>query len=197
MNSRKHLVLDGDVHEALSRQKALTRLPLKEIGNSILRSHSADLLMATIIGNLLVAEDLVTSAEYQELMDRAAGKVQQSFTDSSVLLEPKAGDSLTIGSWEIANILTSAKGTFQIMEYWARDTFRTPIPGHHHEGDEFLVSLRGRTIVTLRGTSHILGPKNMLQIPAGCTHSATPLDDTVHLIAILTCPQYDIAQSQC
>jgi len=185
MSPQKHLVLDDDVHATLCTKKASSGLPIKEIGNSMLRPCVTDGLLTSLVGRLLVEQGHVSADEYRSLLDSAARTVRKTQLQAEALIEATAKGKFVSGSWEIATIVTADDGSFQLLECWARDAHRLPMEEHHHDADEFFVALAGRSLMTVRGTAHVLGPQSSLQVPAGCIHHAVPLDDSAHLLALL------------
>lgn len=185
MTPRKHLVLDEDVHEALSHRRDMTGLPISQIGNAIVRAHIAASLAEDLFGAELVKMGRVTKEEYRQLLEKTHRKLRDEFRPGTAGIERTARGRFTAGSWEIQNLWESPVGAFQLLEVWARDTLQRPITQHTHTADEYLVSLAGRCFVVLGGIPFTLTAGSVLRIPAGAAHTATPLDEQCHLLTVV------------
>jgi mannose-6-phosphate isomerase-like protein (cupin superfamily) len=183
----KHLVLDDDVYEALLGRRDLTGMPISKIGNGVLRSHIANVLLEDVVGQKLVETGHLSRAEYQDILHQAAEELRRTFQPKRVPVEVADDGTMVAGSLMIANIHRPEDGAFQLLECWARDTLQQPMGQHAHGADEFLVALSGRSLVVMGGFPFILTKRNMLQIPAGVIHSVVPLDSECHFL-VLTVP---------
>ena len=197
MPTQKHLVLDDDVHEILKERKELTGSSIKEVGNSILRSSLESVLLIDTIRKILVDRGKVSEDEYNHAHEQACLKLQRGYSPAKAPVEKTGRETFVSGSWKIKSLFRRSDSVFQVLEAWARDARQLPMEAHHHDADEFLITLNGRTIITMSGTPYTLQPLNMLQIPAGCVHSSTPLDGNCHLISVITpaVPEYSCPET--
>ena len=184
----KHLVLEDDVHRTLKAKKGLAGLSIREIGNAVLRSSMDREHLPDIVGDILVGMGRLSEDEYRQVLEQAAAEAQRIGEATASPVTRTREGTLVSGSWEMENVLTSRSSLFQILECWARDGHRLPMEAHRHDADEFVIALRGRTLVTMNGVPVALGARNMLQIPAGCVHSGTPLDGTAHVVVVVMPP---------
>ncbi len=183
MTTKKHLVLDDDVHEALEERKELTGSAIKEIGNSVLRACLESVFLGDMLGSILVKQGLVSQDDYEQAIDQASAKLTKP---SKLPIQRTAKGTVVAGSWESRQLFQRSDGAFQILELWTKDSRQLPIQQHRHPGDEFLVLLKGRAILTMSGLPYTLGPLNMLQVPAGVVHSLKPCACDCHLLCILS-----------
>lgn len=190
MPTRKHLVLDDDVYEALVGRKDMTGFPIGRIGNTILRGHIAAVLLEDLVGQKLIEEGLISRDEYREVLHQASAELRGSSPLGRVPVEIAANGGMVSGSWGISSVFSSPDGSFQILECWARDSLQQPMRQHSHEADEYFIALSGRALFVMSGLPFTLVPRNILQIPAGAAHSAVPLNAECHLIGI-TVPATD------
>ena len=181
----KHLVLENDVHRALCKKKESTGVPIREIGNSALRSALTAEHVVDIVGNTLVSMGKLSGSEYAQILNQATLAAQEQQDSYAPPVYPSSDGSLISGSWKIARITTDTVGLFQILECWARDDARRPMDTHRHDADEYVIVLEGKVLILLSSTPCILGPRENLRIPSGCLHSGTPLDANTHMLAIL------------
>ena len=184
MPTRKHLVLEDDVYEALLGRKDLTGLPIGRIGNSILRGHIAAVLLEDLAGKRLVENGHISQDEYREVLREASTELRRSFQPGHVPIEAMADGQLVAGSWGIDNVFSSPDGSFQILECWARDSLQQPMEQHSHDAAEFFIALGGRSLFVMSGLPFTLVPGNMLQVPARAAHSAIPLTADCYLLAV-------------
>jgi mannose-6-phosphate isomerase-like protein (cupin superfamily) len=182
MSTKKHLVLDDDVHEALEQRKGLTGSSIKDIGNDVLRSSLESVFLGDIIGRILVESGKVSENEYGQALEQAFTKIK---TTPNLPVERTLKGTLVAGSWESRQLFQRSDGSFQILESWTRDSRKLPMQAHQHAAEEFFVVLAGRIIVTMSGTPYTLRPLSMLQVPGGVIHSVEPLDDDCHLLSVL------------
>ena len=182
--TRKHLVLEDDVYEALLGRKDLTGLPISRIGNSILRGHIAAVLLEDLVGKRLVENGRISQDEYREVLREATTELRRSFQPGRAPIEASADGRMVSGSWEIENLLRSGDGSFQILECWARDSLQQPMGQHFHDADEYVIALNGRSFFVMGGLPFTLTKGNMLQVPSGAVHSAIPLSADCHLLAV-------------
>ena len=184
---QKHLVLDADVHEALMKRKDLTGLPISRVGNEILRRHISSVLEDHLLGDYLIENGFITREEFRKALEQVDRTVQDKYRPGSVPLKHLGGGRFVSGSWEIHRLHEESSGSFQLLEAWARDGLQRPMIQHSHTSEEYLVSLGGRCLVIMSGTPFTLTKDCSLRIPAGVTHSATPLDAECHML-ILSSP---------
>ncbi len=190
--TRKHLVLDDDVYRALLDRREMTGLPISRLGNAILRSHIAAVLLEDLLGKKLVEAGRLSEGEYRDVLEQALGELRRSFLPGHVPVEVMANGRLISGSWVIQSLLCPSDGSFQLLECWARDSLQQPMEQHSHDADEYIISMSGRSHWVTGGVPVVLRKGNMLQIPAGAIHSATPLDPECHLLVatVPATPEY-------
>lgn len=184
MPTRKHLVLEDDVYEALLGRKDMTGLPIGRIGNSILRTHIAAVLLEDLVGKRLVENGHISQDEYREVLREASIELRRSFQPGHIPVETVADGKLVSGSWEINNVFCSPDGSFQVLECWARDSLQQPMGQHSHHADEFFIALSGKALFVMSGLPLTLVPGNMIQVPAMAAHSAIPLTADCYLLAV-------------
>ncbi|MBN1858778.1 hypothetical protein JW848_06190, partial [Candidatus Bipolaricaulota bacterium] len=151
MTPRKHLVLDEDVHEALSHRREMTGLPISQIGNAIVRAHIAASFAEDLLGDELVKMGRITKDEYRRLLEKTDRRLRDEFRPGAAAIERIAPGRFTAGSWEFQNVWQSPVGAFQLLEVWARDALQRSMTQHTHAADEYLISLAGRCFVVLGG----------------------------------------------
>jgi len=192
MSTKKHLVLDDDVHEILKGTKELTGSSIKEIGNSVLRTSMESVFLGDIVGRILVDKGKVSEDEYGRALEQASTELRLSQATVRVPVEMTKKGTLVAGSWETRQIFRRSDGAFQVLECWTRDSRQLPMQAHRHANDEFFIMLHGRTIITMSGTPYTLGSLNILQVPAGVVHSVRPLDADCHMLTVLSpaVPEY-------
>jgi len=192
MSTKKHLVLDDDVHEILKERKELTGSSIKEIGNSVLRTSIENVFLGDIVGRILVEKHKLSEDEYNHALGQASAELRQSQANVRVPVETTSKGTLVAGSLENRQLFRRSDGAFQVLESWTRDSRCLPMQAHRHTADEFFIVLHGRIIITMSGTPYTLGPLNVFQVPAGVVHSVKPLDADCHMLAILVpaVPEY-------
>jgi len=119
MSTKKHLVLDDDVHEALEQRKGLTGSSIKDIGNDVLRSSLESVFLGDIIGRILVESGKVSENEYGQALEQAFTKIK---TTPNLPVERTLKGTLVAGSWESRQLFQRSDGSFQILESWTRDS---------------------------------------------------------------------------
>ena len=187
-----HLVLDADVHAALLTRKDLTGLPISHVGNAILRAHIASVLQEHLLRDYLIEHGLVSREDFGRALQTVHRTIQERYRPGVVPLKDLGGGRYVTGSWEIQRLYEDASGSFQLLEAWARDDLQRPMIQHSHSSEEHLVSLGGRCLVVMSGTPFTLTKDCALRVPAGVTHSATPLDSECHLLTLASpaLPEY-------
>lgn len=192
MSTKKHLVLDDDVHEILKQRKELTGSSIKEIGNSALRTVIENVFLGDIVSRILVESGKLSEQEYNRVLEQAAVELRRSHDTVGVPVEKTIRGTLVSGSLETRQLFRRSDGAFQVLECWTRDSRSLPMQAHRHSADEFFIALHGRTIITMSGTPYTLQPLSMLQVPSGVVHSVKPLNADCHMLAILVpaVPEY-------
>lgn len=187
MPQSKHLVLDDDVYEALVGRRDMTGMPISRIGNDILRTHISAVLLDDLIGKKLVEAGRLSHAEYRDVLHQASEELHRIFQPGHAPVEVTEDGTLVSGSWKLASVYRSDDSAFQLIECWARDALKQPMGQHSHSADEFFIAVGGRCLLVMEGFPFTLVKGNVLQVPAGATHSAVPLDTDCHLL-VLTIP---------
>ena len=192
MASKKHLVLDQDVHQSLSKRREMTGLPIGRIGNAILRSHMRAARHERLVGEELVRRHHVSCEEYKAVLESVERRVRDGRGSGTPYAERIGECEFLAGSWEIHNLFESPVGAFQLLECWTRDSDMRPLSQHAHAVEQHVIVLEGRCIVIMKGIPSILTKDCALRIPAEVTHGVTPLDEDCHLLAVMTpaAPEY-------
>lgn len=194
---QKHLVLDEDVHEALSQRRDLTGLPISRVGNAILRAHISSTLQEHLLGDYLIQNGYISPEEYAAALHQVDRKMHEQYRPGSVPLKCVERGRFVSGSWEILNLYEESSGMFQLLEAWSRDDLQRPMVQHVHSSEEYLISLKGRCLVVMSGTPLTLTKDCSLRIPSGVPHSATPLDEQCHILVLASpmLPEYSVRSS--
>jgi mannose-6-phosphate isomerase-like protein (cupin superfamily) len=195
MTTRKHLVLDDDVHEALTLRRDMMGFPIKQIGNGILRSHISASLFTEFLGEKLTEMGCVTKEQFQDVLQHVDRRLKDERRAGAPPLTRLPNGHFVSGSWEIKTLFEDPVGSFQLLEAWARDGFQNSMTQHIHDSEEYLIALSGRCFVVMGGTPFTLTSPSGLRISAGAPHSATPLDRECR-IAILVTPSVPEYASQ-
>jgi len=185
----KHLVLDEDVHRALTKKKTETGINVKDLGNCALRSMLERPLLAEAIGRRVVSSGLLSAEEFEDLRREALGDITTAASDVSSLIRRTKHDTLAAGSWEIEELVRDTARDFQILLVWVKDRQLRPIPLHRHEGSEFLVVLSGAIMISVDAESYVIKAPDCRLIPQGAFHSAAPLDRNTMLLSVLSPPE--------
>jgi mannose-6-phosphate isomerase-like protein (cupin superfamily) len=193
MPTRKHLVLEDDVYEALVGRTQLSGLPIGRLGNAILRAHIGSALLESFVCHRLVEMGRVTEDEYRGVLDEAAQTLRRSFLPVSPPVDRGEGEELISGSWAIQNVYSPPEGAYQLLEVWAKDNLQRPMGQHAHAADEYVIGISGKTMFVMNGIPCTLRPGGIFQIPSGSVHSATPLGADSHLLVLVVpaVPEYD------
>jgi mannose-6-phosphate isomerase-like protein (cupin superfamily) len=181
----KHLVLDEDVHKALTQRREMTGSPIAHLGNAILRGHIASSLLESMLGQRLIDNGFVTAEQYQEVLEQVNRGVRDQLRTGTTPIARSAEGDFVSGSWQTRNLFEDAVGSFQLLEMWARDALQHPMPQHSHDVDEYVISLAGRSFFVTNGIPFTLTKGNVAQIPAGTAHSAIPMDVECHLLVLV------------
>lgn len=184
MRANKHLVLATDVHQKLKRKKQQTGLTLTEIGNSILRSVLSRPSFGEVIGQKLVESGKISLADYKQVIADVAKEVQGIADPFADLVDATPQETLIVGSWEGKEIYKSPDGSYQLLEWWARDTQKVPARAHYHDQEGTIVVLSGEVMVEVECEKLTLGPMNSIYIPLHEAHSKTPLTDDARVLLI-------------
>jgi mannose-6-phosphate isomerase-like protein (cupin superfamily) len=189
MKPPKHLVLDEDVHRALRKKKADTGITVKDLGNCALRSVIERPLLAEAIGAKLVSDGLLSEEQFNDIRDEALQQICTMSADVSSIVRSTNHNTVTAGSWEIAELDREAKGSYQVLSVWVRDHRMRPMKMHKHAGVEFLNLLEGAALVTIDLDSRVLTAPDTVMIPANAIHSMTPMERKTRLVAVLSPPE--------
>ena len=184
--SKKHLVLDEDVYAALVRRKRFLGTRIGAMGNSILRNHIADTHLKDLICRQLISSGRISEDDYNQALQEATAQIRRSWRRTSTVIPVTHVSSgrMIAGSWEIEDITHPEDRTFQLLECWARDSRHQPMAEHSHEAEEYFVMLSGRALFIMQGQPITITKGNILQIPSNIPHTATPLDEDCHLLAL-------------
>jgi quercetin dioxygenase-like cupin family protein len=192
MSTKKHLVLDDDVHEVLKEKKELIGSSIKEIGNSVLRTSLRNVFLGDILGRTLVEEGLVSEDGFAHALEEASAELRTAQAKLKVAIDTTKKGTLVSGSLETRQLFRRSDGAFQVLECWTRDSRGLPMEAHSHAANAFFIMLQGRMLVTMTGIPYALRPLNVLQVPSGVVHSVKPLDADCHMLAVLipAVPEY-------
>ena len=195
MPTRKHLVLEDDVYQALVGRTQLSGQPIGKLGNAILRAHIGSALLESYVGRKLVEMGRVTEEEYRDVLDSATQALRRSFLPVSPPIHRGDGDLMIAGSWVIQNLFSPPEGAFQLLEVWAEDDLQRSMGQHAHEADEYVIGVGGKTMFVMNGIPCTLRQGNVIEIPAGVVHSATPLGADSHMLVVVVpaVPEYDLS----
>jgi len=196
MSSGKHLVLDDDVYLRLSRRKVRTRLTMRTIGNSILRSVLSHRRLPDAIGDRLIRMGKVTREEYERVLAESLKEVEKAPPHVSKIIHATDHKSFTSGSWEFQELWRKPNGAIAVVECWARDAKRVPMKSHFHAESEFLIVTRGRVQVQTERETRVLEEGDSFSLPAGQIHSNGPLSDDARMFVITTPALSDLATTR-
>ena len=189
MKPPKHLVLDEDVHRALRKKKAQTGINVKDLGNCALRSVFERPMLVEAIGEKLVSEGLLNDDEFNALRAAALQQICTSAADVASIVHPTNRHTVASGSWEIEELASDAKDTYQVLSAWVKDQRMRSIKMHKHVGVEFLILLKGSMLVTVDVESQVLTAPGTVTIPACAFHSVTPLARETQMIVVVSPPE--------
>lgn len=184
MASKKHLVLDDDVYEALKGRKELLGSQLGDLGNAILRERIEEVRVSDMVCKVLLDSGRISLEEYKKAVQDATIRLRDPSRPHAIPVEVLASGETVSGSWEIHSLCSSPTGSFQILEVWARDSLARPMGQHSHEADEYFIALTGTTIITMTRLPFTLTPGAVLRVPSMVVHTATPLTQECHMLAV-------------
>lgn len=188
LKSHKHLVLDPNVHLKLRRRKRQTGLTVKEIGNSALRSILSRPLLSEVIAEKLIEMGKLSPQEYERLVAEASREVNNKIDQIDSLIQRTTKQTFSSGSWELKEVYCSPDGAYQVVESWARDDKKTPMPSHQHEVCEFVIVLAGKVHLIVESKEHLLNALTVFHILRGHVHSGAPLTRDTRVVTVITPP---------
>jgi len=196
VGSRKHLVLDDDVHAHLTLQKRTTGLSLQEIGNSQLRAGLRPSQLCHLLRTILTEAGQVTPSGYDAALREAASQLQEATTTGKLPIQRTEDGTFVSGSWELREAFRSVGNAFQIMECWARDANRLPMELHAHTADEYIIVLAGTLLLELDRSPVVLEASDHVRIPGQIAHAITPLDRDCHAMKVMIPaePEYSLKE---
>ena len=189
MATRKHLVLDDDIHRALMKQKSETGLHLTDIGNCLLRSLLGGPAVADAVAFKLIESGKLTEEEFRRLREEAVIELRGQIPDVGRFVRHAKHDAFTAGSWQIRQVYCAQDGLFQVLSAEARDTRQRPFPAHSHGSDEFFVVLKGALLVTIGERAEIVNAPGCVHVSRLTSHSTTPLTGDTLVVGILSPPE--------
>jgi len=185
MTQKKHFVLDHDVYLRLMRRKRETGLTASRIGNAILRTClDANASFYRDLRERLVANGSLSEVAFDEAFRETVCSQSEAIEDWRDLLKLSDEGHQVVGSWEIREI-GSCKGACQVLEFLARDGRGQPIPLHHHAQENRVQVLSGHVLFVVDYRHVLLGAPEVLTIPSGSIHTATPLTDDARFLCVL------------
>ena len=154
-------------------------------------------LLAEAIGQRLVAAGQLSADEFKAIRNEALRQICSSAEDVTSIVHPTKRGSVTVGSWEIKELVKDTEGVYQVLSAWVKDRHMRPITLHKHDGVECLILLKGAILISIDGESQIVTAPGTVTIPMRAVHSVTPLErDTQMLVAISPPePGYMVEQS--
>ncbi|MBE0634829.1 hypothetical protein IH601_02360 [Candidatus Bipolaricaulota bacterium] len=189
MATKKHLVLDHDVHLRLQRRKKDLGMPIKEIGNSILRvCLDKSIPLIEFLRDELVAMGKVTLDEYDAAIKQAMEMASRTYTtDDAFLPSGEEGDAIC-GSWTIQCLHNLNPDNIRIYCFSTHDMRKLMTPSHYHSQDMHALVLSGVVAFHLETDQHHLSVNSGLHIPAGRVHSKVPLTPDARMLVALVDP---------
>lgn len=183
--SDKHLVLDPDVHERLKSKKRKHGATLREIGNSILRSVLDRRPLSEAIAKKLISQGKITLDDYETAREEVVRELDASARHVEEHLALTERGTFVSGSWEVLVRETGASVPYQVLEGWAIDGDRRPLPLHLHEkSDEHFIVIAGRVLVAFDEGETVLEEGSSLRVPAGRPHAVTPLTASTQMVVV-------------
>jgi len=193
--SEKHLVLDPDVHEQLKSRKRQRGTTLREIGNAILRSVLDRPSLSDEIAKKLVKQGKISLEDYQRARDEVVREFDTLHRPVGEVMETTGRGTFISGSWEVEPAQNDPELLYQVVDAWATNAEREPLPLHRHDvSDEYLLVLSGRVLITMEEGETLLDEGQVHRVPTGMPHAATPLTATTRAIVIFRPPDPAIAQ---
>lgn len=190
LSTKKHLVLDPDVHAKLSTRKRRSNLTIREIGNTMLRSVLSRPSLSEIIGKRLVEAGIVTAEAYERVRAEALQDAAVHIHEPSRVVHWTPRGTFVSGSWEAQETFRSPSGDYQVLEAWARDGREHPMPTHCHKGIEILFVVNGALLATLEDAqAEAILAGSVLRIPATMSHTIAPVARETRAVIVLTPPE--------
>lgn len=177
------------MHRALKKKKIETGINVKDLGNCALRSVLERPLLAEAIGKSLVASGQLSEEEFEAIRNEALRQICASAADVAGLVHPTKRGSVTIGSWEIKELVRDSDGVYQVLSAWVKDHRMRPIKLHSHGGVQYLILLKGAILVTIDVESQIVKAPGAVTIPMKAIHSVTPLERDTQMLAVISPPE--------
>ena len=182
---KKHLVLDYDVHAKLGKRKRQTGIPLRNIGNVILRSVlSAAPAVSDVVVDRLKQMGRLSEEEHVDLARAAAHELSAAATTGDCAMNWVSETDRIAGSWLIRRIGQTEDMSCEVLHAVARDRRGRPILPHTHEADEWILVVEGSVLVCIAGQHILLGPSESACIPAGEIHDATALSGETRALVV-------------
>jgi len=186
MPREKHLVLDYHVHQLLVGMRKKTGLPMRRIGNTILRCSLRSWgTLHRLLGAALREVAGVNESQFEEAISIAFEHLRDT-----ALLDDEFHSGSTPSTewkgWAIRTLDGGTRGGSRILEYTLTSKRLQSMPQHHHDENVHLLSLNGHVLVSIGGTQQILFPNQSVDIRAGVVHSLEPLASDVRLLATFT-----------
>ncbi len=192
--SQKHLVLDPDVHERLKSRKRQRGMTLREIGNAILRSVLNHPALSDEIAKKLVSQGKISVEDYRRARDEVVRELDSFHRQVDEVLKATTRGTFVSGSWEVKVAQAGREFPYQIVDAWATDAKREPLPLHCHDAsDEYLLVITGRVLFSMEEHETLLEEGQIHRIPAGRPHAATPLTPATRAVVIFCPPDPNLA----
>ncbi|MBU1050921.1 hypothetical protein KKG90_12980 [Candidatus Bipolaricaulota bacterium] len=192
MATKKHLVLDHDVHLRLRRRKKTLGISIREIGNSILRiCLDRSIPMIELLRDELVDMGKITTAEYDTAIELAMKRLARTCTTDDAFLPSGTEGSSKSGSWDICHLCHLGPGNVRVYGFSARNMRKLMTPTHYHMQDLHALVLSGVVAFHVGTEQHHIGASSGFHIPAGQLHSTVPLTSDARMLVALVDPNAD------
>jgi len=183
--SRKHLVLDHDVHLRLMRRKRETGLAASQIGNAILRvCLDGSVPQFELLRDTLVSAGKLTEADFDEAIAETIDALRAKTENWTDCLPESQSEPSNPGSWEIREIGEQEDGALRLLEFRARDRRERPTPAHHNAADVHVLIVSGHVLFAVNSRHSLHTAPSTLHIPAGSIHLSVPLTEDARYLAV-------------
>ena len=190
MTTKKHLVLDYDVHLRLQRRKKQLGLSIKAIGNAILRiCLDKSPSMFALLGDELIGMGRITPDEYNAAIERTLKRAAQIYAADDVFLLSAGEGSVPYGSWELKCLYGPEDDGTRVFSLQTRDKRGLMTPVHCHREDLHALVLSGKVVFQVGADQHVVGANSGIHVPAGQVHATSPLSSSARMLIALVDPE--------
>jgi len=145
-------------------------------------------LLGEVIAEKLIAMCKLSPQEYEQLVAEAAREVNNATNQIDSWIQRTTKQTFISGSWELKEVYCSPDGAYQVVESWARDDKKTPMPSHRHEACEFVIVLAGKVHLIVESKEHLLNAPTVFHVIKGHVHSGAPLTRDTRIVTVITPP---------